>query len=164
MSSFTSPLIATPLPDGVNWKLEEEFEYHVGAEESDDIIHVTKGFVTDFASIPQLLITLIGIAAAIVGYILGFLWLFIIGIVFVFISVQLPRSGVYGKAAVIHDYIYQTHVRTRKEADDIFREAMGVLRVSIWKIFLMYWSVRLFGWLAWRPKVRKVSKYLQYRY
>ncbi len=164
MSSFTSPLIVTPLPDGVNWKLVEEFDYHVGAEESDDVIHVPKGFVTDFASVPQLLITLIGIAVATAGYILGFPWLFILGVIFVFVSVQLPKSGSYGKAAVIHDYIYQAHIRTRKEADDIFREAMGVLLVSTWKIFLMYWAVRLSGWLAWRHRIRKIAKFVQYRY
>ncbi len=163
MSSFTSPLIVTPLPDGISWKLVEEFDYHVGAEESDNVIHVPKGFVTDFASIPQLLITLIGIAVVTAGHILGFHWLFFLGVFIVFVSVQLPKSGSYGKAAVIHDYIYQTHIRTRKEADDIFREAMGVLRVRIWRIFLMYWAVRLFSWLAWRPRIRKIAKFVQNR-
>ncbi len=163
MSSFTSPLIVTPLSNGVNWKLVEEFDYHVGSEDSEDIIHVPIDFETDFASIPQLLITIVGIILAIVGYVLGLLWLFILGIVIVFIIVQLPKSGTYGKAAVVHDYLYQTHVKTRKEADNIFREAMGVLKVKKWRIFLMYWAVRLFGWLAWRPKIRKVANFVQYR-
>ena len=61
----------------------------------------------------------------------------------------LPSWGKYGKAAVLHDYVYQTHCRTRKEGDKIFREAMLVSGVSSWKACLMYWGVRLFGWLGW---------------
>jgi hypothetical protein len=41
--------------------------------------------------------------------------------------------------------LYQTGIDTRKEADDIFKEAMGVLKVPKWKIKLMYAAVRVFG-------------------
>ncbi len=119
MSTFTDPLIVTPLDDGRTWVLDGEFDYHVGTKESEDIIHVPKGFCTDFASVPQL---------------------------FWFI---LPPWGKYGKAAIVHDYIYQTHCRTRKEADAIFREAMEVLGVPAWQVMSMWLAVRLFGWLAW---------------
>lgn len=54
MSSFTTPLIVSPLPDGRNWKLVEPFEYHIGTKESADVISVPAGFVTDFASIPRI--------------------------------------------------------------------------------------------------------------
>ena len=125
MSSFTSPLIVSPMPDGKNWKLIKKFIYHVGSKYSRDLIKVPRGFITDFASSPSQV-----------------WWL-------------IPPWGRYGKAAVIHDYLYQTHQRTRKEADNIFREAMGVLRVEPWRIFLMFWGVRLFGWLAWRSDATK---------
>lgn len=78
-----------------------------------------RGFVTDFASSPFLV------------------WWFI------------PPWGRYGKASILHDYLYQTHKRTRKEADGIFREAMVVLKVKPWRVILMYFGVRALGWLAW---------------
>ena len=120
MSSFTSPLIVTPMPDGRKWKLVKPFSYHVGSKHSRHIISVPKGFVTDFASVPQ------------------FLWSW------------LPFWGKFGKAAVIHDFIYQTHCKTRREADDIFLEAMLVGGTKRWKAKLMYYGVRAFGWMAWR--------------
>ena len=125
MSSFTTPLIVSPLRDGRNWKLVKKFIYHVGSKYSRELIRVPAGFVTDFASSPF------------------FIWSFI------------PAWGRYGKAAVVHDYLYQTQTRTRKEADDIFREAMIVLKVNPVRVFLMYWGVRLFGWLAWRSDATK---------
>jgi len=94
----------------------------VGYEGSRDRVTVPAGFVTDFASSPPAVWSLI------------------------------PPWGKYGKAAVVHDYLYQTKARSRKEADDIFREAMVVLQVDSVRVFLMYWAVRLFGWLAWPKK------------
>lgn len=86
----------------------------------NDYILIPKGFVTDFASIPSL-----------------------------FWSI-LPRWGKYGKAAVLHDYMYVTKVGyTRKETDDIFRQAMLKLGTKPWKATVMYWAVRLFGKFAW---------------
>ena len=119
MSSFTTPLVVSPLPDGRRWRLVFQFGYDVGYEGSGDRITVPAGFVTDFASTPPPI------------------WMII------------PPWGKYGKAAVIHDYLYQRHQRTRKQVDDIFREAMVVLGVDPARVFLMYWAVRLFGWPAW---------------
>ena len=122
MSSFTTPLIVSPLPDGRKWRLVAGFGYDVGKKGSGDRITVPVGFITDFASSPSLV------------------WSFI------------PKWGKYGKAAIIHDFLYQTNRRTRKEADDIFHEAMGVLGVASWRCFLMYWGVRMVGRLAWNRK------------
>ena len=119
MSSFTTPLIITIMPDGRRGKLFHQFTYHIGSRYSQDKITVPVGFVTDFASSPF------------------FVWSFI------------PPWGRYSKAAVIHDYIYQTKIRTRKEADGIFLEAMLVLKVPKWKANLMYHGVRAFGWIPW---------------
>lgn len=132
MSSFTMPLIVSPMPDGRRWRLVEPFEYHIGAEYSQDTVFVEDGFVTDFASSPF------------------FTWSFI------------PPWGRYGKAAIVHDWLYQHKDETplnifqrifsseRAFADGVFKEAMGVLGVKPWRIFLMYWGVRLFGFLAWK--------------
>ena len=119
MSSFTSPLIVTIMPDGRRGKLFRSFIYHIGSKYSSNFITVPAGFVTDFASSPF------------------FVWSFI------------PPWGRYSKAAVVHDYIYQTKCRTRKEADDIFYEAMLVLGVPEWKAKLMYSGVRIFGLIPW---------------
>ncbi len=119
MSSFTSPLIVTPMPDGRRWKLHSSFVYHVGSKHSRFVIKVPKGFITDFASIPWVL------------------WTF------------LPSWGRYGKGAVVHDFLYQTHKVSRHTADLIFYEAMLVSKTPKWKARLMFWGVRLFGCLAW---------------
>ena len=120
MSSFLSDLIVSPMSDGRNWKLRQSFSYHVGSRNSRFVVKVPKGFVTDFASVPQ------------------FLWFWI------------PYWGKYGKAAVIHDRLYQTHETERSIADAIFYEAMLVGGTKKWKARLMYFGVRIVGWLAWR--------------
>jgi hypothetical protein len=119
MSRFTEVLTVSPLADGRTWVTRRDFGYDVGEEGSGDIINVPIGFMTDFASIPRPL------------------W------------VILPKWGKYGNAAVIHDYCYWEQSRSRRQSDDIFHEAMGVLNVPGWTVFVMYWSVRLFGCGAW---------------
>ena len=86
---------------------------------------IPAGFVTDFASVPWPF------------------WSFI------------RPWGRWGKAAVLHDWLYQNHQAvwiSRKGADRMFLEAMVVLEVAPWRRRLMYWGVRAFGWLAWRKK------------
>ncbi len=87
-------------------------------------IIVPAGFITDMASIPQIFWNI------------------------------LPPDGPYGKAAVVHDYLYRTggkvdvspaHTFTKAEADNIFYEAMGELGVAGWRKWIMYQAVRLFG-------------------
>ena len=119
MSSFTSPLVVSPLSDGRRWRLARAFSYHRGSKYSNNYVNVPIGFVTDFASIP---------------------WVF---------WALVPYWGKYGKAAVLHDYIYQTGSRSRKEADAIFYEAMIVGNTRPWKAKLMYLAVRLFGAAAY---------------
>ncbi len=77
-------------------------------------IVVPKWFVTDFASIPLYL-----------------RWL-------------VSPIGRYGKAAVLHDYMYSA-LYYRKYADDTFLEAMKVLKVNKIKAYAMYYTVRVFG-------------------
>ena len=149
MSSFTTPLVVSPLPDGRRWKLVFQFRYHVGKRYGRDVIAVPMGFVTDFASIPQLLIGIIGSIAILAGYFKDITWLLLAGVAITLLAIIFSRWGKYGKAAVVHDYLYLMKTRTRKAADGIFREGMLVLRVNMIQVFLMYWSVRAFGWPAW---------------
>lgn len=48
MSSFTTPLKLTPLDDGRCWQLLEEFEYHIGREESGFTVRVPEQWPTPF--------------------------------------------------------------------------------------------------------------------
>lgn len=119
MSKFTEVLIVSPLADGRTWVTRKEFGYDIGEEGSGNAIDVPIGFMTDFASVPRILWTI------------------------------LPTWGKYGNAAAIHDYCYWDQSLSRKESDRIFREAMEVLGVSTLTITLMYYAVKLFGYWAW---------------
>ncbi len=123
MNSFKTDLIVVPLADGRRWRLHEGFTYRRTRKGEWIIIQVPAGFVTDFASVPK-----------------------------VFHSI-LPAWGRYGKAAVIHDYMYQdtdSPWLTRKMADELFYGAMLVSGTKPWKAKVMYWAVRLFGGFAWQ--------------
>ena len=124
MSRFTESLVVTPRPDGKTWIILSDFGYEVGHERSWDAVNVPIGFHTDFASIPRLL------------------WAIF------------PRWGKYGNAAVVHDWLYCDQPRSRREADDIFLEAMEVLEVPSWKKYFIYYAVRWFGSFAWRANKR----------
>ena len=119
MSRFTDALVVTPLADGKTWVVLRDFGYDVGEEGSADRIDVAIGFQTDFASIPR-----------------------------VFWAV-LPRWGRYGNAAVIHDWLYWSQKRSRREADRVFLEGMGVLGVGLITRWVIFLAVRWFGWIAW---------------
>lgn len=87
-------------------------------------ISVPAGFVTDFASVPKAL-----------------WWL-------------LPPTGCYGKAAVIHDYLYRTYGASSKiVADAIFYEAMKALGVNALVRGVMYLAVHFFGGSSYKGGV-----------
>lgn len=87
-----------------------------GFGQGDYRIDVPAGFETDFASVPQLFWNI------------------------------LPPTGSYGKAAVIHDFLYRTRgIATRAQADAVLLEAMTFLNVGWWTRQIIYWGVRLGG-------------------
>lgn len=61
----------------------------------------------------------------------------------------IPRWGKYSQAAILHDYLYINKLFNIEVCDDILFEALVDLGVVEWKRVLMYYSVRLFGWLYW---------------
>lgn len=103
--------------DNGKYKIIKQFTYHVGQYPSDLKIVVPEGFVTDFASIPRIL------------------------------HIFFPPHGKYTKAAIIHDFLYDTG-SDKALSDKIFKEAMLVLSVPLWQANLFYHAVKLFG----RPK------------
>jgi hypothetical protein len=90
-------------------------------------ITVPAGFVTDGASIPQAFWSILG------------------------------PHGEYFPAALIHDYLYSDASTgffntTRKQSDDIFKEAMFNIGVAWPKREIIYRAVRLFGGRNYKPR------------
>jgi hypothetical protein len=83
-------------------------------------VNVPVGFVTDLASVPS--------------------WAWSSGI---------RPEGRYAYAAIIHDYLYWTRERPRKEADEIFLMAMVDSKVDEDLRQRIYTAVRRFGRNAW---------------
>jgi hypothetical protein len=128
MSRFTEILQVAPLPDGRNWVILKDFGYDVGEKDSGETINVPIGFLTDFASVPR-----------------PFWWF-------------APKWGLYGNAAVIHDFCYWDQSYSRKKSDDLFREGMRVLKVGRVKTWLLYYAVRYFGCMAWNANRKRKRK------
>lgn len=125
MSSFTTPLDTRELGDG-RFEILADFVYYLADPHGEQVI-VPKGYITDFATTK---------------------W---------FSFIFPPYSPDYGKACVVHDYLCTdkrilyhgwSRLCTRKEADMIFLQAMGVLHCPLIKKSLMYTGVRL--WAALR--------------
>ncbi len=153
---FYPKLEMEPLANGVNWRVRGP--YHFDSVRGEKI-EVPAGFVTDLASIPP--VAWIGGALIFLGLVLNELlsswWPCAstgLGLVFVFLSPFLRHDGKYTKAAVIHDWIYRTHMFSRARCDSLFLEMMTVLEVSAWQRWIIYLNVRAFGWIAWRNEKR----------
>lgn len=54
-------------------------------------------------------------------------------------------------AAIVHDYLYSTHLVDRATADAVLREASAVTGVPTWRRWLMWAGVRLGGASHWDP-------------
>lgn len=123
MSSFPDPLIVSKIPLSKDaWKLHEAFRF----VREKETITVPAGYITDFASVPQIFWSIV------------------------------PKSGEYDGAAVIHDYLYGlkggdiSPARSRAECDRIFLEGMTALKVPAWKRSVMWCAVHLYGWMFWK--------------
>lgn len=124
MSKFTSNVnpVGRYLENGKDFELLEPIIYHVGQEDSEEVIVVPTGSVTDWASIPEFLHGLISTsygkkAAALHDYLYR-------------------TSGLGG-------------MYNRKRCDEIFLEALTVLNVPWRARQTLYSGVRLGGWLPW---------------
>lgn len=122
---FRTPLDSRELSD-YQWMLLSDLVY----KGKSDIIVVPKGFITDFASVPR------------------FLWSII------------PPYGKYTKAAVVHDFLYKHRPLvlamdggqepiSRKDSDGIFSRIMKELGTSTWRRWSMYKCVSKWGYKAW---------------
>ena len=80
---------------------------------------VPEGYVTDFASVPRVPIA------------------------------YLVAGGEAHKPALLHDFLYGTHLCSRATADAVFLEAMALQEDVAWRRRLMWAAVRLGGRRAW---------------
>lgn len=107
------------------WRVTTAFKYYVGVEQDQKWVYVPAGFLTDGASVPWPLWSI------------------------------LPPWGLYGQAAVVHDILCETMtyyvrgaevpIESRKTCDDIFLEAMTVAGVTTWKRWTLYAGVRIYA-------------------
>ena len=134
MARITGGEVWRPVKDAKNGRelatLGEPLLWGVEGPEGPTWIIVPEGFVTDFASVPRLFWSIF------------------------------PPLGPWALAAILHDWLYQTCGEfgkyTRKQADEIFREAMEEIakhredgEPKAWKRALLYRAVRLGGGKGW---------------
>jgi hypothetical protein len=99
-------------------------EFDFASDTLERIVRIPVGFVTDFASIPPPFCAI---------------W---------------PPTGPYGKAAVVHDMLYQhpeclTPRVTWMQANRTLLEGMSALRVGLVTRYAIFWGVCLGGWVTW---------------
>ncbi|MCM6773254.1 DUF1353 domain-containing protein [Nocardia sp. CDC159] len=103
--------------DAVCWRVREPIVYQ-GRQQR---FVIPAGFLTDFASVPRVLVWLI------------------------------PRYGAYTRAAILHDYLCQSGVVSLRDADGLFRRVLREAGVSLPQRWMMWTGVRAASRLAGAP-------------
>lgn len=129
------------------WVLTKAFTYAIGSKDSKDKVYVPEGYLTDGASVPRMLWSLI------------------------------PPWSSYGQAAILHDYLCEYGIATRwvedasdsnrliqlpirltrKQVDEIFEEAMLVLNVPKYKVKAIMLGINTYRKL-FNPKCPNVDE------
>lgn len=118
MERFPDELVLRKL-NGAQWELQRPFRYW--SQRLKTWIEVPPGFVTDLASVP---------------------W---------FGRFYVSVDGDHTKAAIVHDFLYTRASAVafpnlpRREADQVFREALRLRGVGPVKTWIMYAAVRIGG-------------------
>jgi hypothetical protein len=116
------PVDFRPFSDGMHWIVREPLTYTIGI--SSDSITVPVGFVTDFASIPQALQSII------------------------------RANGPYILPAVVHDYLYLKQTCTRQQADQILLLGMIENQVREIHRSAIHGAVSVAGGFAWADNAK----------
>lgn len=131
MGGILGPLRVEKLDDGRTWMVLESFRYYLEWPATADglFVDVPASFLTDFASVPAL------------------------GKPFI------DPVGKIGKAAVVHDKLYQAPVinaggktsypLSRAQCDQVFRDAMQACGVGWLERQTAWLAVRAGGWVPW---------------
>lgn len=112
--------------DGANWMLQSPLIYQIGQNPADVVI-VPRGFITDFASVPQPLRALRDL---------------------------MPSTDRYGIPSLVHDYLYWRQDCTRDQADNIMEIALKEAGVSLVERKVVHEGIRQFGQSAWDENKR----------
>lgn len=134
MLSFTAPLYTADVGRAERFRpirvVTRTFSFGMTGPDDSDRVIVPAGFCSDGASVP---------------------W---------FAQFPISNWGKYAQAAIVHDFLYATHLRTRNEADDVFRTAIRVLGSDmetdgwtfrgLFSAEIGYWAVALFGQRGYR--------------
>lgn len=125
------PPLRVEYRDGRVWKLIQEASTPFRWSSPAGIeIDPPDGLLTDFATIPRVFATFLSHAGE-------------------------GRRGSYGPASVLHDWLYlcQRHgdgtPLSRIAADSVLRDAMRARGVGRKRAWMIWASVRLFGWIWW---------------
>jgi len=116
------PVDFRPFVDGQHWIVRQALVYTIGI--SKDSVTVPPGFVTDLASIPQALQSII------------------------------RQNGLYLLPAVVHDYLYWKQTCTREQSDQILLLAMIENKVQDLHRIAIYQAVKAAGFFAWNDNAR----------
>lgn len=119
MSHFVTPLDARKLPYDGSADRRGTWKLLAPLVYASDLlgaeIVVPADFLTDFASVPRLPIA------------------------------HLLAANCGHEAAVVHDWLYTTHMLSRRRADAVFEEALAVGGEPAWRVWLMWLGVRIGG-------------------
>lgn len=116
--------------DGTRWRVLESFTYRLCEPDGVQFVHIERGFITDFASMP-------------------------LNIIFRSPGGKWDKPAVvhdclYKTGHVSVDGRPEPRPITRGEADSIFLEAMEVAGVDWLRRRIIYAGVRVGGWRAWK--------------
>ena len=116
-----------PMKNGTTFKMLKKYIAKIEYDDKKGIVEIEEGFLTDFASIPKSLYSIVG-----------------------------SPVGLYTEAAIIHDYLYYKHdimlddftivTLNRKQIDLVFYNKMLESQVGKLKARTMWLAVRTFGW------------------
>ncbi len=118
--------ILLPFAEQEYWIVYTPIGWVPDASDGPDVVRVDvpRGFVTDLASVPW------------------YLWSF------------LNKTGLYGNAAIYHDWLYWQQANPRHVADNVFERAMNDMGVGTVTRNVIYLAVRARGGSYWDDNTR----------
>jgi AraC-like DNA-binding protein len=122
------PVDFRPFSDGRTWIVKQPMVYRIGV--SRDSVVIPAGFVTDMASIPPVLQSII------------------------------QQNGPYQLPAIVHDYLYWRQTCTRQQSDRILLLGMTEHHVGKLHRTAIYDAVRAAGQFAWDANAGERTQHL----
>ena len=163
-NQFISLPTYKPLPDGVNWILTKRLKY---IDVDGKIIIVPIGFVTDFASIPDLsrIALIVQLASGLCFEFFNpwfFGAIFLLATTVIFIAEEFLHEGTWDDQSALHDYLFRTRCRGFWKSNWILFKAMKAKGGAVtpnWKRWIIFSGVALGGIFAWIDDGRKLIKH-----